>query len=437
MPHVTPLQADDPMRVGRYRLAGRIDGMPSSGSIYLARDMAGREVTIALLDGDWTAEPAERDRFTQEASAARRVAPYCVARILASGFDGGYAYLVSEHFDGPSLQELVTAQGPWNGRALDALAIGTATGLAAIHEAGLVHGEFGPDHVVLSPEGPRVIEFGISPPYGSATPSADMRAWAHTVLYAAAGEPAGAEDLALLPETLRALTARCLSPDPADRLPARSIVSELLGAGIPPAGVLPEGSRRAEAAAPPEPQVAEPGPAAPPTGRSRRTVAIWSTVIAITVLVLAFVIVIHLAQKASSSQTADATPPTPGRTTTTQHQPTPSPAPSTKVPGTLAGTWSGQVSQTGPTDVFTVQVSLAAGATGGTVSYTSTSLSCSGKLNAVSDGPGSLRLNQVITQGPCLGGTVTLTPGPSGTVGFNFHGKSGPSATGTLSKTSG
>jgi eukaryotic-like serine/threonine-protein kinase len=433
MPHVTPLQADDPMRVGRYRLAGRIDGMPSSGSIYLARDMNGSEVTIALLDGEWTAEAAERDRFSQEASAARRVAPYCVARILASGFDGGHAYLVSEHFDGPSLQELVTAGGPWEGHELEALAIGTATGLAAIHEAGLVHGEFGPDHVVLSPEGPRVIEFGISPPYGSATPSADMRAWAHTVLYAAAGEPAGAEALSLLPEPLRALTARCLSPDPSDRLSARSMVTHLLGTGIPPEGILPEGSRRAAAAAPWEPRRPAPGPAAPPRRRSHRTMAIWSTVVGILVLVLAVPIGIRLAQDASSTQTTGPKPTPTGASPSHSSRP---PGPSTAVPADLAGTWSGQVSQTGPTDVFTVQVSLTAGATGGTVSYTSTSLSCSGNLHAVSDSPGSLKLDQVITQGPCLGGTVTLSAGHGGTVAFSFHGKSGPSATGTLTRAS-
>jgi serine/threonine protein kinase len=266
MPQVAPLQADDPIRVGRYRLAARIEGMPGSGSVYLARDMSGREVTVSLLDGDWTAEAAERDRFTQEANAARRVAPYCVARILASGFDAGHAFLVSEHFDGPSLADVIDAQGPLKDRELEALAIGTATGLAAIHEAGLVHGEFGPDCVVLGPECPRVIEFGISPPYGSATPSADMRAWSHMVLYAAAGEPAGAGDLAMLPEPLRTTTARCLSPDPTARLQARSVVAALLGAGIPAAGVLAEGSRRAAAVAPP-PLATAPGSAAPPPSR--------------------------------------------------------------------------------------------------------------------------------------------------------------------------
>jgi eukaryotic-like serine/threonine-protein kinase len=429
MPHVTPLHADDPVRVGRYRLAGRIEGMPSSGSVYLAKDVGGSAVTITMLEGDWTEEAAERDRFTQEANAARRVAPYCAARILAAGFDGGGAFLVSEYVAGPSLEEVVTAGGPWQGLDLEALAIGTATGLAAVHEAGLVHGEFGPRHVVLGPEGPRVIEFGISPPYGSATPSADMREWAHTMLYAAAGHPGDTEDLALLPEPLHAVAARCLLAGPADRPSARSAVIDLLGAGISPAGALAEGSRRAAATAGRK-LPAPAGPAGSPRQRSRRTVAIWSIVT--TICVLAAVVTVYLLHAAASQQPGAAAP-TRTLGATTPSRPA---APSPTVPAVLAGTWSGQVSQSAPADVFSVQVTLVPGATAGTISYSGTSLSCSGKLSAVSDSLGSLKLNQAISHGPCLGGTVTLTAGPAGSLAFSFQGKSGPTATGTLTKAS-
>jgi hypothetical protein len=104
------------------------------------------------------------------------------------------------------------------------------------------------------------------------------------------------------------------------------------------------------------------------------------------------------------------------------------------VPAALAGTWSGQVTQNAPADVFTVQVSLAAGASTGSVQYSGASLSCAGNLTVVSDSPGSLRLSQAITHGPCAGGTVMLTTGPHGTAGFSFEGKQGPAATGTLTK---
>jgi serine/threonine protein kinase len=296
MPHVEPLHADDPGRVGRYRLSGRMAGMPGRGPVYLAKTIDGTDVTITLLDGDWTADPAERDRFTAEADAASRVAPFCAARILGAGFEGKQAFLASEYVPGPSLFEFVTEQGPWEDGDLEALAIGTATGLAAIHQAGLVHGDFGPDYVVLSAQGPRVTEFGITPPYGSATPAADMRAWAQTVLFAASGRPAGqaAEDLGLLAEPLRTLASRCLTDSLGDRPSARSAVLELLGEEDPDAGVLGEGSRRSAAAAvPPAPpdgaEVARRG------GRSRRRVPVWWAA-GVAVCILAIAVAIHIAE---------------------------------------------------------------------------------------------------------------------------------------------
>src|ERR1039457_278878 len=250
MPQVAPLRPDDPKRVGRYRLTGRVPGIPAGSRAYLRRATDGDRVTLTMLATDRTPDGAARDRFTAEARAARRGAPFCVARILDAGLEGGHAYLVTEFVAVPLLSEPVAAAGPRTGDELEALAIGMATGLAAVHQAGLVHGEFGPDHVVLGTEGPRVIHFSITPPYGSATPSADMLAWAQTTLFAASGRPAiGPQDLNSLPEPLRATVAACLAPDPGSRPSARSVATALLGRGDPAAGLLAEGARRSRAAA--------------------------------------------------------------------------------------------------------------------------------------------------------------------------------------------
>jgi eukaryotic-like serine/threonine-protein kinase len=435
MPHVTPLHADDPSRVGRYRLTGRIADMPGTGPVYLAQTVDGSDVMITLLDGEWTADAAERDRFTAEADAASRVAPFCATRILGAGFEGSRAFLVSEYVAGPSLAEVVTEEGPFEEGAVEALAIGTATGLAAIHQAGLVHGDFGPAYVVLGSDGPRVIEFGITPPYGSATPAADMRAWAQMVLYAAAGGPAGPghEDLGLLPEPLRGLVSRCLSRGAGDQPSAREAVITLLGDADPPAGVLAEGSRRAAVAAPP------PAPAEEPTGprrpRARRTVMIWWAA-GVAACILAIAVAIRIAQDQSGQS---AQPPGTVKTTVPP-SPTPSPgrssrpSPATTVPGAMVGSWSGQVSQSSPSDVFSVQVNLSSGAIGGSVHYSGTSFSCSGDLSPVSGSSTSLTLNQAILQGPCAGGVVTLSPGSGNTLLFRFKGKTGPTASGTLAK---
>ena len=453
MPHVTPLHADDPRRVGRYRLTGRIAGvpadgpayfasapdgiavLPADGPVYLGCTPDGGEVTIKLLDGAW--DGAARDRFTAEAKAACRVAPFCAAQILSAGFEGGHAYLVSEYVAGPSLREFVAEEGPWEGRDLVALAIGTATGLAAIHQAGLVHGDFGPEHVVLGAEGPRVVGFGITPPYGPATPAADLRAWVHTVLYAAAGgtaDPEDPEDLDLLPEPLRTLAVRCISGEPGDQPTARSVVLELLGENDPPAGVLGEGSRRAARAA--VRPLAPPGAGSEPArARRRRAGAIW-WVAGVAACLLAIAAVIFFVQNQSGQSPDAAKSPASDRKAAapSASPPTPLPTPAVRVPAVLAGTWSGPVRQTNPTGVFEAEVTLASSASPGTVRYSGATFSCAGDLIPVSDSSGTLKLDQAIVHGPCAGGVVTLSPNPGNTVQFSFKGKEGPMATGTLAR---
>ena len=269
MPNVMPLHADDPRRVGRYRLTGRmgsrtgVDG--STLRVFTAKMVDGDTVLVTLLGSDRVADAAARDRFTAEARVARRVAPFCVARILDAGVEGGGAYLVAEYVPGPTLTEAVGSAGPLPQPSLEAFAIGTATGLMAIHQTGLVHGELGPEHVVLGPDGPRVTHFGITPPYGAATPAADVRAWANTVMFAAVGRrPTGPQDLAALADDLREVLAACLVPDAGSRPVARAVLIQLLGQRDLSSGLLAEGSRRARAAASlPEPS--------PPTGSQQRS----------------------------------------------------------------------------------------------------------------------------------------------------------------------
>ncbi len=286
MPQQTPLRTGDPRRVGRYRLAGRIVGIPADDPIYLGISPDGAEVAISMLRTDWAQDAAARDRFAAEAAVAKRVPPFCAARVLDAGLEGYQAYLVSEYVPGLSLLDIVAADGVRTGAELEAVAIGMATGLASVHQAGLVHGNFGPEYVIMAADGaPRVVEFGITPPYGTATPAADILAWAQTVVFAATGRPpASHSDLAVLPGQLGAVAARCLDPDPAERPAARSVVLNLLGNVELPAGVLAEGMRRAtrsaneyqpaarprhSAAAAGSPRLASSRPADPRSGPAR------------------------------------------------------------------------------------------------------------------------------------------------------------------------
>jgi serine/threonine protein kinase len=247
MPHHVPLRAGDPRRVGRYRLTGQLAGLPSDDPLFIGAAPDGAPVAITLLGGDWARGGAARDRFAAEAAVAKRVPPFCAARVLDAGVEGDVAYLVSEYIPGQSLLELVAEDGVREGQELEALAIGMATGLASVHQAGLVHGSFGPQYLILPAEGPpRVVEYGITPPYGSATPSADMFAWAQTVVFAATGHPpTGQGDLDFLPERTREPVQQCLELDSLERPAARAVLQFLLGDGYPAAGLLAEGSRRA------------------------------------------------------------------------------------------------------------------------------------------------------------------------------------------------
>jgi tRNA A-37 threonylcarbamoyl transferase component Bud32 len=316
--------AHDPDRLDGYRLAEKL-GEGGQGTVYRGYAPDGAVVAVKLLRAQWLRDPAARARFVAEVTAAQRVAPFCTARILAARTDGDLPYVVSEFIDGPSLQQVITDGGPLAGSSLDRLAVGTATALSAIHQAGVVHRDFKPGNVLIGPDGPRVIDFGIAraadatatmtsrvigtPAYIApeilrgepAGPAADVFSWAATIAFAARGvspfeAPSVAAiihrliqdepDLGALDEPLRGIVATCLAKEPAGRPDALDLLVRLLrglrgaGAGAPvpvlpspaaaPDQVMAAGSETAEAGPIAPGQVAPgpigPGPIAPRSG---------------------------------------------------------------------------------------------------------------------------------------------------------------------------
>ncbi|WP_157253429.1 serine/threonine-protein kinase [Nonomuraea typhae] len=267
MSRLADLRADDPHRLGDYRLAGRL-GQGGQGTVFLGHTPAGGQVAVKLLHAHVAADPGVRRRFLGEVEAVRRVAPFCTAQVLDASLDGDRPFIVSEYVDGVSLRDHIIAKGPRTGSSLDRLAIGTATALAAIHRAGVVHRDFKPGNVLLGMDGPRVIDFGISrlmdatatvgkAPVGTpaylaperiegeaAGPPADLYAWALTLAYAANGRHAyradtyqeilarilyGRADLGTLSGRLRDVVQGCLARDPAARPTAEDTLGYLLG----------------------------------------------------------------------------------------------------------------------------------------------------------------------------------------------------------------
>jgi hypothetical protein len=488
LPHQTPLQARDPRWVGRYQLTGRLQGIPSDDPIFLGAGRDGTQVAISVLSGEWSLDGAARDRFTAEAAVARRVPPFCAARVLDAGLDGSDAYLVSEYIPGQSLLELVAADGVRRGHDLEALAIGMATGLASVHQAGLVHGNFGPEFVIMASDGsPRVVEFGITPPYGSATPSADMLAWGETVVFAASGRPPAAlDDLDVLPDQLRGPVERCLDPEAGGRPAARAVVQSLLGDQHLPAGVLAEGSRRAVRPARSgydhyQAGTRQPGSGQagihPLTGRSaarlqhkpgsadltteagagtrrlrgalgthgsgrgpgsgRRTA--WLIGGAVVVIAVGG-LVVRLAQDSGDPASNGRLSANTGVASKSQSPTAPaaaSPSRGALTPAAFDGSWTGLVKQP-PTDTYDVSVSFTAGTTSGTVSYAGTDFSCSGALNLTKATAHKLIMSQGIIQGQsnCENGQVTITLTAPDTIWFSFR-SSGPIAAGALTRSLG
>ncbi|WP_049577905.1 serine/threonine-protein kinase, partial [Nonomuraea sp. SBT364] len=155
-------QPGDPARIGAYVVRGRL-GAGGQGVVYLAEAPGGRPVAVKVLRA---ADEAAAALLRREAEVLPRMAAFCTAQVLEVGTAGTEPYVVSEFIEGPTLQQAVAARGPLHGRELHRLAVGTATALAAIHRAGVVHRDFKPGNVLLSPEGPRVIDFGIARPVG-------------------------------------------------------------------------------------------------------------------------------------------------------------------------------------------------------------------------------------------------------------------------------
>ncbi|MGI5163511.1 protein kinase domain-containing protein [Spirillospora sp. CA-253888] len=263
-----PLGQADPRRLGGYEVTGRL-GTGGQGVVYQARpDDGGPPVAIKLLHTRLLGDRHARARFVRELALLRRVAGFCTAQILDADMDGDQPYIVSELVPGPSLRELVRDRGPRVGADLDRLAVTSVTALTAIHGAGIVHRDFKPQNVLMGPDGPRVIDFGIAraldagstvtsqvvgtPAYmapeqftgTSVGPAADLFAWAATLLYAAtgrdpfAGGPLPAvmyrilhetPDLDPLPPQLAEIAAACLAKDPHSRPLAEQVLMWLLG----------------------------------------------------------------------------------------------------------------------------------------------------------------------------------------------------------------
>ncbi|OLE26035.1 MAG: hypothetical protein AUG49_09210 [Catenulispora sp. 13_1_20CM_3_70_7] len=341
------------MRVGPYRLLTEL-GSGAMGRVFLAADDAGRQVAVKMVRPELAGAPMFRKRFARELDVAQRVRGPHIAEIYAAHPDGPVPWLATEYVPGPTLQEAVDNGGCFTSPQVRALASAVADALMAIHLAGVVHRDLKPSNILLGPNGPKVIDFGVAravdaslltntgqtlgtPAYmspeqadGRAIESAsDLFALGALLVYAAVGRLAFGEGapLAILhrvvnnepdltgvaaddPE-LHRLIKQCLAKDPEDRPTAARLI-DMLGAvpwqpltGFawrpPPLGVgLP---RTVDAAAePPTVTVAVAGAAARPKGRRGKRIAVLSAATAAVLAIAGIAIVEGIGQGRSSAK---------------------------------------------------------------------------------------------------------------------------------------
>jgi hypothetical protein len=253
---VQPLASDDPAEIGGYRLRARL-GAGGMGRVYLASTPAGRSVALKVVRPDLGDDQDFRARFRQEIQAARQVHGLYTAQLLDADPAATPPWLVTAYVPGPSLQQAVAGNGPMPEAMVFRLIAGVAEALQAIHAAGVVHRDLKPSNVLLAPDGPRVIDFGIaraleataltrsgmmvgSPQFMApeqiqgqpVTPAIDVFALGSLAAYAARGRPPFGEghsaavsyrvlheppDLDGCPPQLRALIEPCLRKDAAAR----------------------------------------------------------------------------------------------------------------------------------------------------------------------------------------------------------------------------
>ena len=262
-----PLRRWDPVQIGSYILIGRL-GAGAMGQVYLGRSAAGRLVAVKTIKVEYADEPDFRTRFSQEVAAARRVSGAFTAAVVAADPEADVPWLATAYVPAPSLSTLVRATGPLSVPAVRWLAAGCAEALESIHGTGLVHRDLKPSNVLVSPDGPRVIDFGIAraaeriqltltrgavgtPAFmapeqardgRNATAASDVYSLGATMLLAATGHgpyqgdtvmdvlaqlATRPPDLTDLPADLTDIVTACLDPDPAKRPTSASLLTQL------------------------------------------------------------------------------------------------------------------------------------------------------------------------------------------------------------------
>ncbi|MFC7329896.1 WD40 repeat domain-containing serine/threonine protein kinase [Marinactinospora rubrisoli] len=317
-----PLSPSDPSTIGPYRLLGAL-GEGGMGRVYLGRSRGGMLVAVKVVRDDIADQAEFRARFAREAALARRVSGAFTAPVVDADTDGPRPWLATSYVTGPTLAEAVRRTGPLPDPVFRRTAAGLVEALASVHRAGLLHRDLKPGNIILSADGPRIIDFGIARALegtvltrtgeGLGTPGfmapeqalgtevtdrTDVFALGAVLAFAAAGPPGpfgagsaasvlyrvarGEPDLSGVPERYQALIRPCLHKAPAQRPDLDSLLDAVhaLAPADPdpePAPAHPAGAGIGALIADHERQIADLGRNTPPAAaRPGRRRGMWT-----------------------------------------------------------------------------------------------------------------------------------------------------------------
>jgi serine/threonine protein kinase len=161
----TPAVAIAPgtLLAGRYEIEALI-GSGALGRVFRAHDRTLNErVALKLLHPETTQSPDLTQRFRNEIRLARRVRHVNVCAIHEYGEDGPLQFVAMELVDGIDLQRELRASGPLPAATLFDVALQMARGMAAIHDAGVIHRDLKTSNIVRDRHGAvRLLDFGIA-----------------------------------------------------------------------------------------------------------------------------------------------------------------------------------------------------------------------------------------------------------------------------------
>ncbi|QVQ54196.1 serine/threonine protein kinase [Spiractinospora alimapuensis] len=269
------LEEADPRTIGPFEVIGRL-GAGGMGVVYGALDGTGQCVAVKVIHPEFAEQAEYRERFEREVDLLRGLDAECVPAFLGADPHAEQPWMATEFVPGHTLSEHVREFGPLAGPTLHAFAAGTAEAIGAIHDADVIHRDIKPGNVILSPDGPKILDFGIARGATESTPeqgvhgtpgylpperlagepsstAGDVFAWGGMVAFAATGRPpfgrgetqdvlrrvrSGQYDLTGVPDDLRELVERALSGDAVDRPTAVECFRESLRMAAPTVEVL-------------------------------------------------------------------------------------------------------------------------------------------------------------------------------------------------------